>query len=50
MTVAIPAWIVASSAKRLSPAVKSREDAPWRAVAARELPLMLFCKSKSPAH
>jgi hypothetical protein len=23
---------------------------PWRAAAASELPLMLFCKSKSPAH
>jgi hypothetical protein len=50
MTVAIPAWIAASSAERLSPAVKSREETPWRAAAARELPFMLFCKSKSPAH
>jgi hypothetical protein len=35
---------------RLSPAVQVREETPWEGSNSGELSLILFCRSKSPAH
>ena len=35
---------------RLSPAVQVREETPWEGSNSGELSLILFCRSKNPAH